>query len=156
MNTSLQFVHVGTASDGQQGALSTVDQRAIRSQAMKDFRRRQREARKTLFQSSLVSANTQDSAQVPDDCPPGTQGPTKDSKTLQWIDLSHVYHEGPNKLCHPLLKANQVPLRRCPASSVALVAIHQDSLTRSTTAVMIARAKNSFYHEEYRQTRFRR
>ena len=98
MKTSLQFVHVGTASDGQQGALSTVDQRAIRSQAMKDFRRRQREARKTLFQSSLVSANTQDSAQVPDDCPPGTQGPTKDSKTLQWIDLSHVYHEGPNKL----------------------------------------------------------
>lgn len=44
MTVSLQFVHVSTAADGQPGALSAVDQRAIRSQAMKDFRRRQREA----------------------------------------------------------------------------------------------------------------
>ena len=90
MTVSLQFVHVGTASDGQQGALSTVDQRAVRSQAMKDFRRRQREAKKT----SSVSATTQSSAQVP--CR-GTQGPAQDDKPLQWIDLSHRYREGPDK-----------------------------------------------------------
>jgi len=90
MTVSLQFVHVGTASDGQQGALSTVDQRAVRSQAMKDFRRRQREAKKT----SSVSATKQSTAQVPD---PGTQGPTQGDKPLQWIDLSHRYREGPDK-----------------------------------------------------------
>lgn len=87
MTISLQFVNVGTASGGQQGALSTVDQRAIRSQAMKDFRRRQREAKKT----SSVSATTQHSAQVSDGCP------ERDDKALQWIDLTHRYREGPDK-----------------------------------------------------------
>jgi hypothetical protein len=86
MTISLQFVNVGTASGGQQGALSTVDQRAIRSQAMKDFRRRQREAKKT----SSVLATTQHSAQVPDGCP------KQDDKALQWIDLTHRYREGPD------------------------------------------------------------
>lgn len=86
MTVSLQFVHVGTASDGHQGALSTVDQRAVRSQAMKDFRRRQREAKKTQL-----------SIHVPDGCPPGNRGPAKDAQPLQWIDLSHRFREGPDK-----------------------------------------------------------
>lgn len=64
MTVSLQFVHVRTAADGQPGALSAVDQRAIRSQAMKDFRRRQREAatsghRRTSRASSSNSVERQ-------------------------------------------------------------------------------------------------
>lgn len=86
MTISLQFVNVGTASDGQQAALSTVDQRAVRSQAMKDFRRRQREAKK----SSSVFPTTKQSTRVPDDC-------ATTDKSLTWIDLSHRYRKGPDK-----------------------------------------------------------
>jgi hypothetical protein len=43
------IVHVEPAADGKPGAPSTVDQRAIRSQAMKDFRRRQREEETISF-----------------------------------------------------------------------------------------------------------
>ena len=87
MTISLQFVHVGTASDGQPAALSTVDQRAIRSQAMKDFRRRQREAAKaSLKPSTLSSASTpiQHHTPVPDGSTHDITIPAQDSKGLQF------------------------------------------------------------------------
>lgn len=56
MTVSIQFVHVSNASGGQPGALSAGDQRAIRSQAMRDFRRRQRETARASFQIDTGSA----------------------------------------------------------------------------------------------------
>lgn len=59
MTVSLQFVQVGFAAAGQQpGVVSAVDQRAIRSQAMRDYRRRQREAATASYQSASRSASS--------------------------------------------------------------------------------------------------
>ena len=112
MTISLQFVNVGTASGGQQGALSTTDRKAVRSHAMKDFRRRQREARKT----SSASVTDGNSGQAPGSCPSGTPCPTPDDKPLQWIDLSHRFREGHDKT-PPTSSQNQttLPCVKCGA-----------------------------------------
>jgi hypothetical protein len=79
MTISLQFVNVSsaTAPNGQPHALSVVDQRAIRSQAMRDFRRRQRKAATTSFQSSQTAASTpiQFGASIPGHSDPGSETP---------------------------------------------------------------------------------
>jgi hypothetical protein len=81
MTVSLQFVNVSSATNGQPRALSVVDQRAIRSQAMRDYRRRQREAATTSFQSSqtAVSTHIQRGASVADRSDPGIETPEDES-----------------------------------------------------------------------------
>jgi hypothetical protein len=83
MTISLQFVNVSsaTATNGQPQALSVVDQRAIRSQAMRDFRRRQRKAATTSFQSSQTAASTpiQFGASISDHSNSGSETPEQET-----------------------------------------------------------------------------
>jgi hypothetical protein len=81
MTVSLQFVNVSSATNGQPRALTGVDQRAIRSQAMRDYRRRQREAATTSFQASQTAASTliQRGASVSHRSDPGSETPEQKS-----------------------------------------------------------------------------
>jgi hypothetical protein len=78
---SLRFVHVEPAADGKPGAPSTVDRRAIRSQAMKDFRRRQREEETISFMNADrngTSAPSQNNTPASDRHDSGSQKPDQD------------------------------------------------------------------------------
>jgi hypothetical protein len=122
-----QFVHVGTTSDGQPAALSVADQRAIRSQAMKDFRRRQREATKASFRTSTASSTPtpmQQPTPAPDSCVPGNEAHPQVDESCQLTDFGRADSE------HAPPSFSQTRSNSSPAACCIGYGAHSDTVSQ--------------------------